>query len=385
MLRFTRVFAALAISPLFALATLELAGCASQQGEGGKADQAKASQGAAKGDQGKAADQGKQGKQGKTDKVAFKAYKAKIPGSTVSYEMLPIKGGEFTIGSPDGEEGREKHEGPRRRVKIAPFWMGKFEVTWDEYELWQLDLDVRRRKALGKKANERDLKADAITRPTPPYTDMTFGMGQYGHPAISMTQLAAKHYCKWLSAKTGHYYRLPTEAEWEYACRAGTTTAYHFGDDAAKLGEYAWFADNSDEKYHKVGKKKPNPWGLYDMHGNVSEWCLDQFFEDSYAKRWPKGALVANPFVAPTKVYPRVARGGSWQDDVEMLRAANRIASNEDWKMQDPQIPQSVWYHTDAQFIGFRLVRPLKEPDAKTKTKLFAMTAEEKDKMRQGR
>ena len=181
---------------------------------------------------------------------------------------------------------------------------------------------------------------------------MTFGMGKEGYPAICMTQFAAKMYCKWLSAKTGHYYRLPTEAEWEYACRAGTNTAYSFGDDPAKLGDYAWYSDNSDEKYHKVGKKKPNPWGLYDMHGNVAEWCVDQYCPDRYKQLADKP--VDNPVAGVTKAYPQVVRGGAWTDEAPLAaarRAARRRARNGRRKTRKSR--KSIWYHTDAEFRRF--------------------------------
>ncbi|MBN2293718.1 MAG: SUMF1/EgtB/PvdO family nonheme iron enzyme, partial [Pirellulales bacterium] len=118
--------------------------------------------------------------------------------------------------------------------------------------------------------------------------------------------------------------------------------------------------ENSDEKYHKVGKKKPNPWGLHDMHGNVCEWVLDKYVPDLYAKT--KGKAIKSPLVIPDSTYPRAVRGGTWDDDPEALRSAARRGSEKDWKMQDPQIPQSIWYHTDANFLGFRVVRPLVKP-----------------------
>ncbi len=275
----------------------------------------------------------------------MRSYRQTIPGTRVGFDMIALPGGTFTMGSAETETGRNDDEGPRHAVELAPFWIGKCEVTWDEYDIWSQKLD-----------REPPPGVDAVARPTPPYCDMTFGMGHDGYPAICMTQLAARTYCEWLSATTGHHYRLPTEAEWEYACRAGTDTAYSFGDDPEQIDEYAWFVDNSDEEYHPVGQKRPNPWGLHDMHGNVAEWVLDAYAPDTYAGRSRESSTVA-PLLEPTKLYPRVVRGGSWEDEPGMLRSAARLGSDPTWKEQDPQIPKSIWYHTDALFLGFRVVR----------------------------
>jgi formylglycine-generating enzyme required for sulfatase activity len=288
------------------------------------------------------------------------AYTNTIPGTTVTYGMMPIRGGEFLMGSPASEKGRKADEGPQHKVRISPFWMGRCEVTWNEYELFMYP---DQEKALTVDTNNPylDKVSDAVSRPTKPYVEMSFGMGKGEYPAISMTQHAANKYCQWLSAKTGEYYRLPTEAEWEYACRAGTTTAYFFGDDPARLKEYAWFAANSDFKYQKTGRKKPNPWGLHDIYGNVLEWCLDQYEPNAYQQF--AAAPAKDPWLKATKPYPHVARGGHWdEDDLTMLRSSVRRASDKAWKQQDPQLPKSIWYHTDAQFLGFRLVRPLAVP-----------------------
>ncbi|MEI8108424.1 MAG: SUMF1/EgtB/PvdO family nonheme iron enzyme [Verrucomicrobiota bacterium] len=285
-------------------------------------------------------------------------YTETIPGTKVSFTMLPIPGGKFSMGSPNAEPGHKPDEGPVHEVEIAPFYMGKCEVTWAEFELFMYPNEEKKNRETHNLPAELNTLTDALTHPTQPYVEMSFGMGKDGYPAISMTQHAANKYCQWLSAKTGHFYRLPTEAEWEYAARAGTTTAYFWGDDPAPMGDYAWTGKNSDFKYQKVGKKKPNPWGLYDILGNVLEWTLDQydpaFYQSSPAK---------NPWNKATKPYPHSARGGSWDDDEPAaLRVAARRASAPAWKIQDPQLPKSIWYHTDAQFLGFRIVRPLTVP-----------------------
>jgi len=290
----------------------------------------------------------------------FAGYTETVPGTAVTFEMLPIQGGTFTIGSPATERSRRADEEPSREVTIRPFWMSKTEVTWDEYDrfAFSLDLTAERRPIL---QTPGDPSADAVTRPTPPYGDESFGYGKGKQPAISMTQHAAMEYTRWLSARSGKMYRLPTEGEWEYATRAGAQTAYPFGDDAAKLGTLAWFEQNAEEHPHPVATKAANKWGLHDMLGNVAEWCIDLYDPKAYARMEPRAV---GPVMLPTHArYPHVVRGGSWADPARLLRSAARRASDPDWSRRDPQSPQSIWWHTDATFVGFRLVRAVDEQD----------------------
>ncbi len=269
----------------------------------------------------------------------------------VSFEMIAIPGGTYLMGSPENEKERDPSEGPQHPVTVKPFWMGKCEVTWDEYDLyWMKKLDAQKPKEI------QDKIADAVSKPTPPYADETFGYGRDNQPALCMTIHAAMEYCRWLSAKTGKNYRLPTEAEWEWACRAGTTTPYFFGSDESKLGDYAWNADNADDKTHVVGKKKANPWGLHDIYGNVAEWCIDYYQKDYYSK-FPIDKATLQPVNLPKAFrYPYVARGGSWSQGPEKCRSATRLFSDKEWLRRDPQRPQSIWWMTDADFVGFRVV-----------------------------
>jgi formylglycine-generating enzyme required for sulfatase activity len=293
----------------------------------------------------------------------MKPYTETIPGTDLKFQMVPIPGGTFLMGSPENEDKRSDDEGPQHPVTVGPYWMATCEVTWDQFDQFAFSLDIKKKKREGIDLDtqpDTEKKSDAVTRPTPPYADMTFGMGHDNQPAICMTHHAAMEFTRWLSEKTGKIYRLPTEAEWEYACRAGTQTAYFWGDDVDKLDEYAWDVDNA-ETPQPVGKKKPNAWGLYDMHGNVAEWCLDHYLPDAYG-RFPLDRPTIRPVVLPdAKEYSYVARGGSWDDDADRLRSAARRGSNPEWSVQDPQRPQSIWWHTDATFVGLRVVRPYQE------------------------
>jgi formylglycine-generating enzyme required for sulfatase activity len=303
----------------------------------------------------------------KIDKLQHKGYTEKIPSSEVSFEMVPIPGGTFLMGSPPAEKNRREDEGPQHPVTIRPFWMGKCEVTWDEWDLYKKEAGVENKEAgnLDPGENEKRLKADpdAITGPTPPYADETFGHMREGHPVLGLSHHCCMEYCRWLSKKTGKVYRLPTEAEWEWACRAGTTTAYSWGDDPAKIDEYAWHKGNSDGTTKPVGKKKPNPWGLHDMHGNIAEWCLDHYKKDYYATfSLDKPALW--PVLVPTAArWSHVCRGGSWADPAKECRSAARRGSDIKWIRQDPQRPRSIWWLTDAEFVGMRVVRAVVEQD----------------------
>jgi len=291
----------------------------------------------------------------------MKDYTGEITKTGVKFDMVAIKGGEFMMGSPADEDGRLEDEGPQHQVKVNPFWMGKFEVTWNMYEPFMITGVARNKDGSPENIPDGAAPVDIVSSPTTPYTEMSFGMGTDGYPAICMTEHAASKFCQWLSAQTGHYYRLPTEAEWEYACRAGTTGPYSCPPE--QLADFAVLdPEQVRVGYEKVGTKKPNPWGLHDMHGNVMEWVLDQYLADGYAGR--EGKVTENPLAIPTTLYPRVARGGSWYDPAEELRSARRIFSDENWKVQDPQLPKSIWYHTDAHWLGFRIVRPLEVPEA---------------------
>lgn len=289
---------------------------------------------------------------------AFTNYSREIPGSKLAFKMVAIKGGSFQMGSSKNDKAAKPDEGPAKSIELSPYWIGAYEVTYDEYDAFFKDESFSRNQV-----------TDAVTRPSPPYIDLTLGMGKEGgFPANSMSHYGALMFCRWLYKKTGEFYRLPTEAEWEYACRAGTTTVYPFGNDPSALAKYAWFDKDSENKYHKVGEKEANAWGLYDMLGNVSEWTMDQYDEKYFAGV----AAAKDPLVPATARHPRTLKGGNYQDPAALLRPSARLKSNLDWNRRDPQIPRSRWWNADAPFVGFRIVRPAKKPTEAEIEKFFA-------------
>jgi formylglycine-generating enzyme required for sulfatase activity len=293
--------------------------------------------------------------------AGLESYTETIPGTKVSFEMAAIPAGEVLLGSPPGEPDRGKDEGPQVRASVGAFWIGRHEVTWNEYDLFAFDKRAERDAQDAAVATPPGI--DAVTRPTPPYADESFGYGKGRQPALSMTHHAAMEYTRWLSQKTGHAYRLPTEAEWEYACRAGERGRFGSADDEGGLAELGWSRANSDDRPRPSGRKKPNAFGLLDMNGNLAEWTLDRYEKDAYAGWAARKGVVANPVMLPDeRRYANTVRGGSWDDPPAALRCAARRASEPGWNRRDPQRPQSIWWLTDATHVGFRVVRALAEP-----------------------
>lgn len=228
-----------------------------------------------------------------------------IPGTLVSWEMVRVPGGKVTING--------------RTVEVKPFLIGRTEVSWDMYDVYMLRLDK------GSSNGE----ADAIARPSLPYAVPDYDWGHEGYAAISIARNAAERFAEWLSLKTGHKYRLPTEAEWQYVANlaAGSEPLTRERIDAL-----AWHKDNSDLRAHAIGSKQPDALGLYDLFGNAAEWVMS---DD------PKP----------------VTRGGSFRDDPATIGPSARATQQDFWTERDPQLPSSIWWLSDGPFVGFRLVR----------------------------
>jgi len=299
--------------------------------------------------------------------TGFKNYTEEIPGSTVKFHMIAVPGGTFQMGSPEPEPYRRPDEGPAHSVKLSQFWMGQAEVSWREFEVF-----YAQRKVPGKNEGGPD-SPDAQTGPTPPYGSPDQGWGKGYRPMITLTHHAAMIYCQWLSEVTGKKYRLPTEAEWEYACRSGSATPYFFPGDPARftarswlnrlrgvktnpIADYAWYAINSEGKSHLPGADKPNLWGFSNMLGNVKEFCLDWYDSRAYSQ-YSGTEEAVNPR-GPESGEEHVIRGGSFRSDAADLRAAARdYTRTEAWLVTDPQNPKSIWWYSDCVDVGFRVVR----------------------------
>jgi len=298
----------------------------------------------------------------------FKPFTEQIPGSSVSFNMMPIPGGTFKMGSPDSEKYRQENEGPVREVKVSPFFMAEVEVTWDEYLAFFAQTSRQGKSA--HEGSQTDIQdVDAIVGATPPYGQPDQNWGKGKRPAISMSHHAAETYCQWLSLKTGKTYRLPTEAEWEYAARGGTEGPYFFdGDvkqfmkkklfsskrDTSVINTYVVYQENSQSKTQEPSFVLPNPFGLKNMLGNVAEFCSDWYAPDAYAQAG--NGVLTNP-KGPASGTERVIRGGSYKNDASQVRAAYREPTQtETWLRTDPQTPKSIWWYSDCFYVGFRVV-----------------------------
>ncbi len=301
-----------------------------------------------------------------------------IPGTTISFNMKAIPGGSFKIGSPEDEQMRKADEGPQKTVNVSPFFMAEVEVTWDEYMAFYTATAAEGRSTDTEGART-EADVDAISGPTPPYgqPDQNWGLGE--RPAITMSYHSAETYVKWLSQVTGKTYRLPTEAEWEYAARGGTETPFFFAGNPKEFGEQGFFGKlfgkgsdiinnyvvyekNSGLKTAEPTAVEPNPYGLVNMLGNAAEYTSDWYAEDAYEKLKdgatdPKG---------PASGEERVIRGGTFKSPVGEVRSAARAHTESvAWMKTDPQMPKSIWWLSDCNFISFRVVCEFDEKTGK--------------------
>ncbi|PIF06055.1 MAG: hypothetical protein CSA36_03580 [Draconibacterium sp.] len=313
-----------------------------------------------------------------TEVNELKDFTETIPNTTISFNMKAIPGGTFTIGSPADEAFRNDNEGPQKKVNISPFFMAEVEVTWDEYLAFYVATTTEGRST--DTEGTRTLEnVDAISGPTPSYgqPDQNWGLGQ--RPAITMSFYSAETYCRWLSQVTGKTYRLPTEAEWEYAARGGTETPFFFegkpkdfaekgfigklfGENNDLINKYIVYKKNSQMKTQLPEVVETNPFGLKNMLGNVNEYCSDWFATDAYQQLTdgvtdPKGPLSGRE---------HVIRGGSFKSDIGAVRCAARDSTKtKAWLKTDPQMPKSIWWLSDCDNIGFRIVCEFDEKTGK--------------------
>ena len=303
--------------------------------------------------------------------TAFEDFTETVPGTRAAIRMVAVPGGEFTLGSPAKEPFRKADEGPQKRVRISPFFMGEVEVTWQQYWAFYNETMSEGRTPPEKiYANNSRPDVDAVSGPTPPFGFPDQGWGFGSRPAITMTHYAASTFCQWLSLKTGRHYRLPTEAEWEYAARGGTDTPYFFegspkkysslgfwstfkGADTTTIASYVVYSGDSSGKTQEPGKIKPNPFGLKNMLGNVMEYCSDWYDENAYSAI-ADGALDPK---GPETGTEHVVRGGTYADDASAVRCSSRDYTRHDrWLRTDPQNPKSIWWYSDVKSVGFRVV-----------------------------
>jgi formylglycine-generating enzyme required for sulfatase activity len=268
---------------------------------------------------------------GKESKLATTEPLATRPGSgtekwvnSVGIKLVPIAAGEFTMGASADEIERFKAqmwsvEGPQHRVKITkPFWMAAEPVTVGQFRQFV--------RATSYRPEGSNADAQSWHKPGFIQTDE--------HTVVYVSWNDAVAFCNWLNTKKeeqGRKYRLPTEAEWEYCCRAGSTTLYYFGDDPGQLGKYAWFAGNANNASHPVGQLKPNAWGLHDMHGNVWQWTADWYAADYYKNSPKEDPLGPSPTKGPGLKPAKVLRGGSYWAEAASCRSASRKERQADY------------------------------------------------------